>query len=239
MMKVGLHIVLVLILGFYGCKKHDHIEEVKSEVLPFNEIFLNSSFDLYLSEGNEYSIQIVADESILDYITYEVSNSVLTIDNTRKFRWLTPTKNRIKIYVTSPPLRAVWANETCFVRTLTPITSSEFGMIFLNKANNADLDLDCDVFYYWNNYPCGGTLTLHGECNWLKIWNVAIADVQAEDLYALQAEISNNSKGDCVVNVAEFLKYTIPGEGNIEVYGSPVDVEEYEPSLGTGELIIH
>lgn len=229
----------MLLFVFFGCGKYAPIEETTDGIEPFNEILLNSSFDVYLSEGTDYSICIEADEDLIDHIRFEVNDSLLTIENDKKFRWLTPTQNKIKVYITSPPLKTVMANETCFIRTLTPITSEEFGMVFLNKANNAELDLDCDVFYYWNNYPCGGTLTLHGSCNWLKVWNVAITDVQAADLVAKQAEISNNSKGDCVIQVSDYLKYTILGEGNIEVSGSPTEVFEYEPSTGSGELILH
>lgn len=232
-------IVVFLVLLISGCKKMQITEKKIQDIAPFNEILLDDSFDVYLSEGSTYSIEIEADESVIDFVSCEVSDSLLTIDNLRKFKWLKPTKNKIRIYITSPPLKTVLANETCFISTLTPITSQEFGMVFLGKANNAELDLNCDVFYYWNNYPCGGTLTLQGSCNWLKIWNVAIVDVQALELDAKSAEISNNSKGDCVINVSEYLKYTIPGEGNIEVYGNPTDIVEYEPSTGTGELIIH
>jgi hypothetical protein len=241
MIKMKLHIVfgVMLVVLFASCKKVDVIEQEETNLAPFNEILMNSSFDLYISEGNEYTVRIEADESIIDYITVDITDSLLTLDNDRKFRWLTPTKNKVKVYVTAPPLKTVTSNKTCFVRTLTPITSDEFGMVFLDKANNADLDLDCDVFYFWNNYPCGGTLTLEGNCRVLKVWSVAIVDVQAENLIAEKAEISNNSKGDCVVRVINELKYTLLGEGDIEVYGQPNDVIEYEPSQGSGELIIH
>lgn len=240
MRQVQLYIMLIQLLLLLGaCKKVTNLEADHTDIDPFHEILMNSSFDLYLTEGAEYSVRIVADEDIIEHITIDVTDSLLTIDNDKKFKWLTPTKNKVKVYVTSPPLKTVTANETCFVRTLTPITSHEFGMVFLNKANNADLELDCNIFYYWNNYPCGGTLTLNGACNVLKVWNVAIADVQAENLNAKEAEISNNSKGDCVVRVTDFLKYTVLGEGNVEVYGAPIDVVESEPSLGAGKLIIH
>lgn len=232
-------IVIFLMLLISGCKKVRVSEKEIQGIAPFNEILLDDSFDVYLSEGSTYSVKIEADESVIDFVSFDVSDSLLTINNLKKFKWLTPTKNKIKIFITSPPLKTVLANETCFIRTLTPITSMEFGMVFLGKANNAELDLNCDVFYYWNSYPCGGTLTLQGNCNWLKIWNVALVDVQASELNASNAEISNNSKGDCVINVSEYFKYTIPGEGNIELYGRPVDIVEYEPSTGTGELIIH
>lgn len=240
MMAIVRNIILgTMIFFLFGCNKMTIAERQDADVSAFNEIQLNSSFDLYLTEGPVYDVRIEGEEAVIDQITYTVTDSVLTIENTRKFKWLTPTKNKIKVYVTSPPLKTVRMKETSFVKTLTPITSKEFGIIFLSKANNADLELDCDVFYYWNSYPCGGTLTLHGQCNWLKIWNVAIVDVQAENLLAKEAEISNNSKGDCVVNVSDFLKYTVQGEGNIEVYGDPIDVIEYEPSVGTGKLILN
>lgn len=232
-------VLFCCLLILFGCRKISVEESSRKDLAPFDKVWLNSSFEVYLSEGSEYSVRIDADKDLLEHIKIDVKDSLLTIYNDKKLKWLTPTRNAVKIYITAPPLKSVTANETCFIRTLTPITSQEFGMIFLSKLNNADLNLDCDVFYYWNNYPCGGTLTLDGSCNWLKLWNAAIVDVQAKNLNAKNAEVSNNSKGDCVIRVSEFLKYTLNGEGNIEVYGNPVEIIEYEESLGQGKLIIH
>ncbi|MFT7155370.1 MAG: hypothetical protein ACI8Q1_000371 [Parvicella sp.] len=237
MLKNILPIFTLLIL-FGACTKETIKENLHTEISAFHQIQLNSSFDVYLTEGNEYSITIVGDESVVDLVTFEVTDSLLIIDNERTWKWLKPTKNKIKIYITSPPLTNVTANQTCFIRTLTPITSTEFGLILKNKANNADLELNCSTFYYWNSHPCGGTVTLSGACNMLKLWNVALVNVQADSLYAQNAEVSNDSKGDCVINVSNKLMYTVLGDGNIEVLGNPIEIIESEPSVGSGQLIM-
>jgi hypothetical protein len=238
-MRITYLLMISMLLVAAGCKKESIQEEVYTDVSAFRDIQLNSSFDLYLTEGSTYSIRVEADETVADYITYEVIDSLLIIDNEKSFKWLRPTKNKIKIFITSPPLHQVMAQETCFIRTVNPITSSEFHLVFKSKANNADLELNCGAFLYWNNYPCGGTLTLSGTSNSISLANFALVNIQAQNLNTLNADVFNSSKGECVVNVSNHLRYSIKGDGNIEVYGSPTSIEEVVPATGTGELIMN
>jgi len=81
-------------------------------------------------------------------------------------------------------------------------------------------------FYYWNDFPCGGLLTLSGKAESLKLWNYAILSVDAKYLTAKTAIVENNSQGDCTVNVGEKLNYSITNKGNINLYGSPTEIIE-------------
>jgi len=237
-MKRLLIIIFTCIILFNSCKKDTLTDNIYSDLIPFNEIELNCTFDVYLKEDSSFSINIIGDKNVIENVSYVIENNVLKINNDSKFKWLTPRKNKIEIYINSKPLKFVSAKQTCFIKTLSPITSDEFGIMLSNKANQASLELDCKIFYYWNNFPCGGKLTLYGNTESLKIWNYAIMSVDARNLNANNAIVENNSKGNCDVTVLNSFEYSIKGEGDINLYGSPPKIIEKQIT-SSGQLIRH
>ncbi len=235
-MKSIFYITLGLLV-LSSCKK---TAEVTKVVLPgaFHSIEVNSSFTIRLKEDSEYYLEVIGNEEFVDAVTSTVSDSILRIESTAKDKWTHPTSNKVTIIIHAPPLKTLTANETCLINTITPITSQEFGLILKSKANEAELDLHCHTFYYWNNFPCGGIVTLHGQTDELKIWNTAIMTVDAGDLTTPFALVENDSKGDCTVNVSGYLRYGITSQGNIQLYGNPSTIEEIDHT-GSGDLIKH
>lgn len=228
------YIFIILI----SCKKEVDISTRDVEVKPFNHIKLEDAFELYLSEGPAYSVRLEGDGKVIEKVNFTVEKDTLFIADNRSFKWTTPRKNKIKVFITSPPLKRVQANGGNTIRTLTPITSEEFGLILSGKSCEAEIDLDVNTFYFWNNFSTGGKLTLRGNTNVLKIWNVALMSVDAGKLNSKTAIIENDSKGDCIVKVNNKLEYKITGTGNIQLYGNPTQLIELEAS-STGQLISH
>ena len=233
-----LFILLCLLSIFLSCEKEIINKSRFVELEPFDQIELNDAFELFITEGNNYSIEIVGDEKVIEYVDLQVENNLLTIENKRKTKWVSPKKNKINIYVTSLPLNLITAAEGCNIQTLNPITSMEFGLVLTGKSNQANLELNGNTFYYWNNFPTGGKLTLSGRTEKLKIWNFALMSVDARELISKQALIENSSKGDCQVTVLNKLEYSISGEGNIHLYGEPLEIIANDLS-SSGRLIHH
>lgn len=238
-MKQELKYVLIFVLFlFVGCSKTDLNASIVEELTFFDTIALNDSFDVILVEGNEFSIKVSGDSKLIKNVVFEIEDSTLKISNERSLKWLTPTKNKITITITSLPLKLVKANQTCYISTQNPITSEEFGLEFHSKANKANLELNGNVFYYWNNFQCGGKLTLSGNVNFLKIWNFAAVSVNAKTLFAKEAIIENSSLGDCEIHVSEKLDYLIRGIGNIYLLGNPPIINNTEITDAEGSLIV-
>ena len=232
-------LILLCILNlFISCKKEIVDSNRVIDILPFEQIELNDAFELLVTEGDHYSIEIIGDEKIIDYIDADVINKTLFIEDTRGIKWLSPRKNKIKIHVTSLPLKTITASDGCNIKTLNAITSLEFGLILKGKSNEANLELDCKTFFYWNNFPSGGKVTLSGKTEMLKIWNFAIMSVDAKDLTAQNAIIENNSQGDCEVRVLNKLEYSINEKGNIHLYGKPSEIIS-NSLISSGKLIQH
>ncbi|MCB0397587.1 MAG: DUF2807 domain-containing protein [Flavobacteriales bacterium] len=231
-------VILCALLLLSACGKKNNTEERFSALPAFNKVRLDATFNVYLTEDTVYSLTTVADKKLMDDITYTVEDSVLIIGSTRKWKWLTPTKNNVKLYIHSKPLKEVNPKETCHIETTNAVTSVEFGLVLESKTSEADLELDCGIFYYWMNSPSGGKIRLHGKVEQLRLWNDHYVSVDARDLTATTAHVENNSRSNCEITVVNKLEYKIGGIGDIHLYGSPPVIVEQEVT-STGRLVVH
>ena len=230
-------IMLLPFLVLMSCSKNELITGDESVTPAFSEIILNSSFDVELTQDTTYSIRFEAAEEFFPSLKYEIIDSVLYVDADPSPRWRYPEAPKPKVYITSNRPKLVKAQETCNITSSNAIISDEFGLIMASKLNNADLELNCGVFYYWNNHPCGGRIHLRGRSQQLKIWNYAIMAVDASDCESAYVLVENYSKGNVRVWATDKFEYRLSGSGNIELKGNPTIISEIDAADGAGKLI--
>lgn len=220
MNKLALYVILFATL--FSCKKEELSQS--QSLTYFNEINFESYFDVELIQGNETKIEYIGSEKAVTNLSISVEDSVLTLKNTSKSLWLNPDKNKMKIKITFQDLKQLNAYETCNIYSKDTLSGDELGLIFASKLNNANLKLNYNTFFYYNNHPCGGKLTLSGNCGYLKLWNYALMQVDASQLNSNLVTVENYSKGDCKVKTTNWIEYAIYGEGNIYCFGNPIQV---------------
>jgi len=220
----------------YACSPELHEKEKFQRLDLFETIELNSTFQVYLIQDTSYSIRIEADKNVLENIDIQLNNGVLKISNHSSWKWLHPTTNAVKLYITSNQLKLIRVNETCHIETINPIHSKDLGMIMSSKLNEANLALQCSVFYMYNNHPTGGKVTVSGTTDRFKVWTTALMQVDARNLLANVALVDQSSKGDVHVRCTETLVYSIHNIGNIYYYGKP-NKFDFQGDTGKGELI--
>ncbi len=212
----------VLLIAISGCSEDSNLNgKIKYDLPAFKEIELNDAFDVYLYQDSIYSIEIEANEDFINAVEYSVKDSVLTVDYASGKRWRKPEINKVKLTIRGNKPKKLQANESCFIKTGNPIVSNEFGLVVYGKLNQADLELGGNVFYFWNNHPCGGKLKLSGKTDQLKLWSFAIMQIDARSCESRYGLVENFSKGDCEVYITEKLDYSLQGEGNIRLKGNP------------------
>lgn len=236
--SVYLFIITIIFLFFLtSCSKDvDKESVVIHELQPFDTILVKSVFHVYLIQDTVFSIRIQGREDFIDGIICQVVNKKLILDNDTKGMWLSPETNKIKLFISSDSLDIVIANETSFIETINPIITKRFGISLGNKLGMANLELNCDNFYFWNNHPSGGMLTLRGYTRTMGLWNFAIMSIDASDLFVDEAYVENYSKGDCKIRVREKLWYGIYGTGKIYLYGETNQIFPLENTI-SGRLI--
>lgn len=235
MRKIFFHSVLLLIL-VSSCQKRMEPGVINVALEEFDTLTLNSVFNVELIQGTTNSISIEGAEKIIEKVDFNIENNTLTLLNNFKGNWIYPKKNKITVKLTVNNLSRINANETCNIRTLNTLTGNEIGLVMTSKLNEATFAVDCNSFYFWNNFPCGGKINLSGTTNELKLWNVALMSVDAKNLVSNVVSIENSSKGDCRINCIQKLTYSIKGEGNIYLSGDPTELLKIEET-STGKLI--
>jgi hypothetical protein len=232
-----LFLIFISFLLFVSCGKQDELSTNIIQVDPFDTVIINSTFNVFLQEDSIYQLEITGIADFVNKTTYSISNGTLTIDNNKRFKWTQPTSNKVELIIHAPVFSEVHVNETCDVRTKGPITSENFGLVMAGKVNQANLELNCHTFYYWNHFPCGGKITLYGNAEVLKLWNYGLMSIDAIDLNANYGIVDNSSKGNCDINIKKNLEYSIMGIGNINLYGNPENIVN-KGETNSGRLII-
>lgn len=204
---------------------------------PFTTIDLKSVFSIYLVEDTFYGVDIVGDVDVVDHIDAGVQGDVLSLVDKSKLKWIHPESNKVKVYVHSPNHGTINAYTTYSLYSINAITSD---LSIVNqpdvKFSEIDLTLNSNYFRYWNNYLCGGKLTLRGQCESFDINTYALHQVSAVDLKAQSGIISTYAKADCRVQVGGQLTCSLHGQGNIYVYGNPTELIIKEQT-STGQVI--
>ena len=230
--------IALLALMFASCEKEYVEKRITVDLPAFEQVELYQTFEVYLIEDSTFFVEVVGDENFVDHAIFDVVDGILKIDNDKSLKWASPGNNVVKLYIHSNPLRSLSAKVACNIQTITPITSWEFQLILGGKVNQADLELACNTFWYWNEFPCGGHVRLRGTADIAAIWNFALMTVDAKDLIARNAKVENSSKGRCEVQVTNKFEYSITGVGDIHLHSQPNEILVGEVS-SSGQLIQH
>lgn len=227
--KYILFFLLIAVIS-NSCKKQMEQVSIERSLQDFDTLILNSVFKVYLTQGTENKIKINGARKILEKINITNDNNILQLKNTYKGNWMHPGNNKIIVYLTVKKLKKIIVNETCKIQSVNTLVCNEITIVMASKLNEADLNIDCNNFQYWNNFPCGGKIKLKGNANNLFFYNVALMTVDASEFTSNYATVYNLSKGDCKINCLLKFKYKILGEGNIYLRGNPTEIIDENPS---------
>jgi hypothetical protein len=230
----------ILIGSFFllllSCGKDPKTAVREIESGSFHTLTIDNRFDVILTQGSTESVTVSGHPSLIEKVSCSLTDGELRVTSSFKSAWLRPKNNRVTIYITVVELKRLNINETGSLVCTNELLGDEIGLITTGKLADVNLKLNCATFYYWNNFPCSGKISLSGNCTQLKIWNHALMQVDAKDLLSNNSLIENFSKGDVTVSPVSQLVYRIAGEGNIRVNGTPSFVEILGND-GTGKLI--
>ncbi|MCF6365817.1 MAG: DUF2807 domain-containing protein [Bacteroidales bacterium] len=242
-MKCFLYILLIISLLF-SCRKADDCLSnagkeivVESSLNEFDTLFVNDIFTIYLIQDTFNQIRIEGYENFVNSTTFEVKDNSLFLQNEHKCKFSKPNKKDIFVFITINEISRIRLNEASKVISETELNNdSEIGLIINSKYNEADLNLNCKTFYYWNTHLNGGKINLKGKVENLRLWNTSLGSVDASNLSAKNVLVDTDSKADCKVVANSKLDCTIKGQGNVYYSGNP-DIIILNDTVSTGKLI--
>ena len=234
-----LFVIAVLLLALLACSvgvptisgiKGSGI--LKTETRPvsnFQAVVLSGIGDLQITQGQQESLEIEAEDNILEVIETRVENGTLYIGFRDGVVNIQPTKT-IKY--------------TLSVKDLTGLTSSGVGNIQVGDLKTSDLDVQISgvgsikiasleassvaiLISGTGSSEVGG-----GKADKLKLESSGAGSFRAPDVQFAVADVSISGVGSARLWVTERLDVALSGTGSVEYYGSPV-VTQLVTGLGS------
>ncbi|WP_186525803.1 head GIN domain-containing protein [Seonamhaeicola sediminis] len=212
MKKFNLIYVLTLIV-FSSCSEDrfigsgDTISEFR-QTNNFNRISSEGTFEVTVTKGSTQSVQIIADDNIINRVQTNVVNG------------------KLKLQLKEGNYSNVHLEAKITVTDLRGVSNSGVGNLYASGIT------DVDVFEIYNSGSA--SIYVDGNCRLIDVENEGSGSILAFDMLSESCKIDNTGSGEVEVSCESNLDVTIQGSGNVYYRGTPsinINIE------GSGSLI--
>ena len=196
-----LFLIAITAITLASCSKDDYTGSGNSvsefrDVNLFTKISSEGTFVVNITQGAAQSLEVIADDNIINRVKTTVSN------------------DQLKIYLEDGNYKKTYLEVNITVADLHSIQNEGTGDItvfeFLS-AGNMDIE-----------NTGSGNISIAGFVDHLNIQNEGSGTINCSEYMAANVEVRIEGSGDCEVHCTESLNVIIEGSANVYYKGSPV-----------------
>lgn len=180
----------------------------KRDVSGFTMIRVSNSSDIDISIGDKFSVELEAEDNLLEIIETEVVRGELRITTSDGYN-VRPRRGS-RLTITMPSLEGIKISGSSDIRA--------------QGINSDELTI---------NITGSGDVELTGKAREVVIEIRGSGDIDARNFHAVEAEIDIRGSGDVDISVSARLWVSISGSGDITYYGEP---ELKKKIRGSGDI---
>ena len=166
----------------------------KREVAAFSSISTNGAFTIEVTCQKNLSLEVEGDENVLSFVTTEVGNNVLRLDNSKNYS----TSEPVKIKISVPNLEGLSVNGA--------------GHIDIKGMNNDKFEIDS------NGAP---TIIVAGATKLVDIGANGAGKIDTQNLHATRAVVDARGVAKVDLDVSDQLDVEISGPSSVTYKGNP------------------
>ncbi len=173
------------------------VEESREVTDEFTVVYASEGLDVFVTQGDNFSINVEADENIIELIGTDIRDGRLkvhAIENIGR-----ATKN---VYVTLPVVDALETSSGADLIAQNTITSDK---IELEASSGSDLEVEVDASEVVAETSSGADIKVSGRTEMLYADASSGSDIKARGLLAKRCNADASSGADISVNVSESL----------------------------------
>ncbi|MAU27386.1 MAG: DUF2807 domain-containing protein [Muricauda sp.] len=173
------------------------VDEARKVMEDFTVVSAAEGLDVFVTQGDEYSISVEADENVIDLIATDIKDGKLkihTVENIGR-----ATKN---IYVTLPTVTALESSSGADLIVQDLIRTDR---IELDASSGSDLHVEVQAREVYADASSGADIKVSGITDRLEADASSGADIRARELVAKTCHADASSGSDISVNVSETL----------------------------------
>lgn len=203
--------------GLFGsCVRGRGAFVLESLVIPadFEAIELRLSATVFVTQSDEFLIEVEGHPNIIDELELEVNDGELRIDTDDCVRDI----GDMRFFIRMPNIRGLEIDGSGSIISENVLLVNDvqldiFGSGNLDVALDAD-DIDARI-------DGSGDLFLEGVADELDLDIDGSGDLRAFDLPVREADIDISGSGEAEITVSDFLRARISGSGDIRYRGNP------------------
>ncbi|MDX1285132.1 MAG: head GIN domain-containing protein [Draconibacterium sp.] len=181
----------------------------------FDRVKSSGSFDVHITEGNEYEVIVSAEENIIPYIETYKSGDVLHIE----IRGIHSVKNRLpmEVFVTTPRLEGVKLSGSGLITT-GHFVSDDMDILL---SGSGKIEMSCEAEEVDAKISGSGRIELSGFADETDFNISGSGSIEASNFETIDCYSAISGSGDVWIKIERFLKASISGSGNVFYYGNP------------------
>ena len=230
-------LLLTLVFTFSACgwrnvKGNGNVITSNRNEGRFDGVKTAGSFDLYVSQGDDYTIRIEAEENLMKYITTEVENGELKVRVKRGVN-LRPRQD-MKVFVTAPRFKELGIAGSGNIIAETNL-SSDSPMEFSISGSGDIRASAVDAPKITVRIAGSGNASLAGNTRDAVYRIAGSGDIKCRELKTENTEVHIAGGGNVWSFCSQNLDVHIAGSGDVHYAGNPVNVKQ--KIAGSGNMI--
>ena len=193
---------------------------------PFTSIKATEGLDVYLTQSDNESISVEADDNLQDIIITEVIDGILKIHTKQN---IGKCKSK-KVMVRFKDVSSITATSGSDVFSTNTVTVKN---LKLETTSGSDMTLDVNTLTLICKSTSGSDLKLSGKTTKLTAEATSGSNIKAADLIAESSHVKATSGADITVNTSKELTAKATSGGDIKYFGNPEVVNKSDSSLGS------
>jgi len=218
MLVVGIFVIgkRAFHFSFFGVEGKGPMKTETRSVSNFHAVNLDLSGDVEVRVGDQYAVEVQAQENLLPLLKTEEKDGVLRI----YFDKSVSHSENLVVRVTAPSFDALSIGGSGTIKVLTPIKAEN---LRLDVGGSGDISADqteagsitCDI-------SGSGSVQVGGKANNLKAEISGSGEIDAKNMTTNAADLDISGSGSATCGtVLETLKAEVSGSGDVHYGGSP------------------
>lgn len=214
-------------IGDFGTGKKGNgkvVTDTRKVTEDFTKVSAAEGLMVYVTQAEEFSIEVEADENVIDLITTDIRNGKLRIQTDANIG--RATKN---IYVSLPKVTALAGSSGAQLKTKNTIKANE---LKIDGSSGAQLKLEVVTNEIDIDASSGANLSISGEADDAVIDVSSGGNINAKNLQTKICNAGASSGGNVKVHVSKSLTADASSGGNIS-YSGDASVETKKSVSGS------
>jgi hypothetical protein len=207
-------VLFMLLTGFIAQAQNRQNRKVDA----FRGVNISGALSATIRQGSQQSVEVEADEDILDKIITEVRGGVLKVYREDKANWKLFRNKNIRVYITCPELTSLEVHGASSVKGESDFVANDFKLT-ASGASHATLSLSTKKL---NTHVSGASnVKISGRADSQQIDLSGASSYEAFDLVSNVAEVDASGASSAKIQVEEELSADVSGASGIRYKGSP------------------